>query len=492
MAKQQKIYDKRLTQPQEVVIDYLKDHNFEIGYCKYSDELIAKHHSGRWMKHHNKILNNYVLFNHYNINIKYNKEVKGGTSGSFQTVVRGGVKIQDNTGFKVIKSSWESLLSLVGNDNMIDTTLNAYTNIFFDYDKDDLKKLTETNRFIERFSGLCKGDNKFNQEKARVMLNTQVRRSLGLKTDYVAVFKSLEGSGKSEFLADELLGFYNDNHLLNPNAKLSDKDWEFKEYFGDNCAMIIEEQGVGSKAHEAFKNFTTMTDFQLKPKGSNVVQNKLSRAMMYFTTNQKEFIYGDDETNRRFLIFDLEDRKLWNEEDDNSYSSIFKDIDFNKLWAEQYSCFMLGINYKVDWKKLGIENKAYVVKTSFRNKDNYILDILVNEIIDQTDGVEHWITGVDVQVIIHEIYGDSIQVNHNDNNEICKTLKKLGLDYKKRKCDINLPCIEIGFDKFYENKFVNRNKVKINKTILSSLGLPQPVETSLGLPMFDWNKDQKK
>jgi hypothetical protein len=476
-----KTYDKKMTQPEEVLKDFLLEKGIQIGRCKYSDVMLSKHEDGLWKKHNSFINNQYVKFNHWNINLQYDVKMKG--TEEMVTIVKTNIKIQDDTGFTLNKSTWSSLLDIISQENIVDTSMDLYRSIVADFNKTELDSLTETNKFIDLFTSVCKGDLDFNKQKMRVLLNTYVRRSLGNKTDYVAVFKSLEGSGKSDFITNELLGTFHKNNLINPNAKLTDNDWTFKDYFADNCAMFIEEQGIGEKAHEAFKNYTSMLDFQIQPKNQTVMLNKISRAMMFFSTNKNEFIYGDDKINRRFIIFDLADNKMWNEDDNGEFPSIFKDINWEKLWSEQFYHYKKGTKYNLDWGKLAIENKASVVKTSFRNKDNYILDILANEIIDQENGVEHWITGVDVQVIIHELHGESIQFSNKDNNEVCKTLKKLGLDYKKRKCDLNLPSIELGFDKYYDNKFVFRNKVKISQQTLNSLGLAQPESTALGLPL---------
>lgn len=458
-----KIYDKKTTQPQEVVNDYLASHNIQIGKCKYSSEIITKTTTDKvWKKHNTKVLSSYINFNHWNINIQHNKVVRNGSAGQVQTVIRQGVKVQDNTGFTVTKSTWADLLQLVADNNEIDTTQLLYDNITEKY-KDENIELEETNKFIDLFTNKCIGDKELNEQKMRVLLNTYVKRSLGGKTDYVAVFKSDEGSGKSELICNELLGTFTENNLVNPNAKLSDDDWKFKQYFADNTCMFIEEMGIGEKAHDSFKNFTSMTDFEVKPKGSNISLPMLSRSTMMFALNNKEFIYGNDKTNRRFLVFDLDSNKLWNQKG-NEFVSIFKDLNFEKLWVEQYKVFVNKTKYVVDWNQLAQENKKYLVKTTFKTKGNHIIDIVKDEMLD-SEGVEAWVSSTDFKAIIKHEYGDSVDFNKADNNLVTSLLKKMMIASKNRASDLNIPPIELDFDKYYTNNRSNRFLVKIKKQL---------------------------
>jgi hypothetical protein len=463
MTQEIKIYDKKTTQPQEVVIDYLKAKNIQIGICKYSSEIITKVDSeSTWKKTNNIVTNQYAYFNHWNVNIQFNKPVVGGNPGEVKTIIRMGVKVQDNTGFSVTKSTWNDLLELIASGNIIDTSQLLYNDIEEKYKDVDLK-LEETNKFIDLFTSKCVGSTKLNKEKIRVLLNNYVRRSLGEKTDYVAVFKSDEGSGKSELVCNELLGLFSKNNLVNPNAKLSEDDWKFKQYFANNTCMFIEEMGIGEKAHSAFKNFTSMTDFEIKPKGSNVSLPMLSRSTMMFALNDSEFIYGNDKTNRRFLVFDLDNNKLWVDKD-NKFVSIFKDVDFEKLWAEQYKSYVNDDRYIVDWNDLAVENKKYLVKTSFKNKDNYVLSIVSNDILDN-EGISVWVSSTDIQAIIKDNYSDSVEFTKNDSNEVTRLLEKVMVEAKNKTSSLHIPSVLLDNDKFYVNKRSKRFLVNLNKEI---------------------------
>ena len=494
-------FNKTNDKVEDIVKNYFASNNIILGYCKYSNKLINRIGTEKWRDGDVGIDSLYTDFNDMKIDFEFDKESKHSSSG-YVTILRKDIPIRDNTGLSLNKTDWKSHYTNLARTNIIDTTKLFYNKLYYSYDEKELKTLEETEKFLNIFAEKVVGNKQFTKDKMRTLLNTIIKRSFGFKTDYVGVFTSLEGTGKSEFVTGELFKCFKDNQLFNDNAKLNENEWVFKDILANYIVTYIEESGIGEKAHNQFKNYTSLVDFKIKPKGSNYEVEKTSRSVMIFSTNDKQFIYGKDKKNRRFLVFDLADNELNNRVDDE-FISIFKDVDFEKMWAEQYQYYLDGIKFLLDWDKLISDNKKYVVKTSFQDKDKLAVSILEDEIFDFENGIDVWLSASDVLCIIKDDIEVDIEFDKNDQNAVTKALARSTNDEEKKiSTELKLPNIEIMKDKLYDNKRSLRRLIPINKEIYNNYTLKDASKVRAGDvttskshdlgKIFDWTLEQRK
>jgi len=463
-----KTYNKNSTKTTNIIKDFLEEKEIQVGFCKYSNSFYNKIPGDLWEKGDEKVSDEYVNYSDWEINFEYNKEDKHSSSGMV-TIVKANVPTKHCAGFGINKTSWKSALNLIGRPNEIDTSKDFFNSLYFNYDKKDLEAMSETDKFVKQFVKYCKGDTNMNEKKMKTLLFSVVKKGLGGKAENVAVFKSLEGTGKTEFITKELFGSFKKANLMNENAKLDEDEWKFKDKLADYCVTFIEESGIGEKAHNQFKNMTSLEDFKIKPKGGNNDIKKLSRSIMIFSTNDNQFIYGNDVKNRRFLVFDLQDKKLRNyNEEKNNFDSVFAGIDYDKIWSEQYHLLITGGNvlFLELWDHLEMENREYVVKTNFKTKDVLAINLLETEILDY-NGVECWLSSADVLTMLKDSVDVDMEFNKNDQDGVTKALIKSSTQSKRKKCKtvLNIPTIEYKRDVYYTNAHSNRSLVKIKQEV---------------------------
>jgi len=467
------------------------DKNIQIGECKYSGSIYEKYPNEMWIKGNRNISDEYVNYLDWQIDFEYSKPSKDSSSGMV-TILRKNIPIKENTGFSLTKTSWLSSLNLNSRKNEIDTSKSFFNSLYYDYSATELKEGKETSKFLDIFVNQVVGNNTYIRQKMETLLFNIVKRSLGGKTDFVGVFKSIEGIGKTEFITDELFGCFKDFNLMNENAKLDDDEWKFKDKLADYCITFIEESGIGEKAHNQFKNMTSLTKFKIKPKGENNDVYKHSRSTMIFSTNENQFIYGNDVRNRRFLVFDLMETGLKiHDKKSNKWISIFKDIDFKKIWSEQYQLLLENkeVMYLDLWDKLEIENRKYVVKTTFKSKDILAINLFEQDIVDYDNGIDVWLSSKDVLTLLKDNIDSDLEFNKADQDGITKAMAKMtNQKHKKCKTELMLPTIEWKREEYYENKLSNRYCIKIKYSIYEEYTKSLKTKT-IGLPFFNIEKN---
>lgn len=456
-------FDEQHSATIEVIKQYLNDNNYFIATCKYSyNKLICDNLENKYVVADiDWLYSLYTYFNEYSINyITYKDEkVKKENEIVIETVKKSTITKIKNTIFKQNATDWKAYITQIISNNKVDTSKFFWDNI--SKNKVDLNYPNYT-AFENIFLTKCKGDKEFNKLKLKAFMYAVINKSFGKKEDYCMVLVSKEGIGKTCFIREFFAKLFGENQLVT-KITLSENEWVCLDYLPTSFISEIDEKVVGINQNNLLKNIVSTNEFQIKAKHSNNVHTKTSRSSIIFSTNDYCFINADDEYNRRFFVFDVID-KLY-EIENNKPVSIFQSVDYVQLWNEMYHYYKHNPAPQINLETLKKENDNYKQRVSFTDKKNTVLNYLTNNILDNHNGIEQYVSAKDLKIIL-DIY--DITTNKDDLNKI-QTLISC---YESKNTKNTFFSFEnYNFDDFtaWNNKRNMRYKVKLKKEVIENV-----------------------